>query len=60
MPEPGEPHRPERDHFASDNDYLDALEQYTRILYPSAEIAMIRESSMGIPEIEQYLEDHRG
>lgn len=57
MPDPGEPHRPEREHFASEADYREALETYAKMMYPPQEIKVIWESRMGVHEIERFLED---
>jgi hypothetical protein len=57
MPDPGEPHRPKRDHFASDEDYRAALDDYDQIMNPPQETETTRLSNRGISEIEQFLED---
>jgi hypothetical protein len=51
MPDPGEPHRPQREHFASDADYRKALET----TYPP-ELSL---SDQEMRDIEEFLEDHR-
>jgi hypothetical protein len=58
MPDPGEPHRPEREHFASDEDYLSALEMYVQLVYPPEEVALLWEAQLGVRDIEEFLE-HR-
>jgi hypothetical protein len=58
MPDPGEPHRPEREEYQSDDDYLHDLERYADMMYPPHEIKIIHEARMGVREIEEYLEEN--
>lgn len=58
MPDPGEPHRPDREDYENDTDFLNDLEDYAEMTYPPQEIKIVHESRMGMHEIEDYLREN--
>jgi hypothetical protein len=58
MPDPGEPHRPEREDYPTDETYLDALEGWADMTYPPSEIRTFHEARTGMHDIEKYLEEN--
>lgn len=59
MPDPGEPHHPEREHYDTEEEYWRAVDDYTNMILPPELIAARLKAVEGQAEIEAYLEEHR-
>lgn len=57
MPDPGEPAEPREQDFESFSDYMDAVEEYVRIMLPPQEKAIRLEAIMGQIQINKFLEE---